>query len=171
VMFLEVTKKVVVSGGQIYVFRNIKVKICQFPIRNGCLVRSGIVFKKRDSFRKLVSTFGDQLLQQFPVSLQAKFHLCPGDKLQHLDDFCVLNFFARWEPLWLHSFDCSFISESYIWIQVSPIVMSQFRNPTRSRRNRSKLVCEASIQSCFWSALRHLGTHLTESFLNLKSRE
>jgi hypothetical protein len=34
------------------VFQNIKVKICQILVRNGRLVRSGIVLKKQDSFRK-----------------------------------------------------------------------------------------------------------------------
>jgi hypothetical protein len=34
------------------VFQNFKVKISQFLARNGRLVRSGIVLKKQDTFRK-----------------------------------------------------------------------------------------------------------------------
>jgi hypothetical protein len=66
---LNVRKEVVVWRGQIrwvgQVFRNFQVKICQFLVRNGFFVRSSNVLKKQDSFCKLVSMFGDQLLLQF----------------------------------------------------------------------------------------------------------
>jgi hypothetical protein len=59
----------------------------------------------------------------------------------------------------------SLVSGSYIWVQVSSIVTRQLRNPAGSLRNRSKITSEANIQWCFWSSLRHLRTHLAESFL------
>jgi hypothetical protein len=55
-LYKEVRKEVVVRRGQIRlagrVFQNFKVKICQFLVRNGRLVRNSIVLKKQDSFRK-----------------------------------------------------------------------------------------------------------------------
>jgi hypothetical protein len=67
-------------------------------------------------------------------SLQTKFHLDPR-RHALLDDFCVLNFFGRGEPLCLHFLDCSLVSRSYIWIQVSTIGMKWLKNYTGSHQN------------------------------------
>jgi hypothetical protein len=45
----------------------------QFLVRNGRLLRSSIVLKTRDSFRKLVSSFADQLLLQSVEKCNAVF--------------------------------------------------------------------------------------------------
>jgi hypothetical protein len=55
-LYKEVKKEVVVPRGKFRcvsrVFQNFKVKIYQYVVRNGRLVRSSIVLKKQDSFRK-----------------------------------------------------------------------------------------------------------------------
>jgi hypothetical protein len=77
------------------------------------------------------------------------------------------------EPLWTQG-TTVFISWIILWsldhacIQVSSIIMEWLKNPTGSRWNKSKMSSEANTQSRFWTALRHLGTHLAESFLMLK---
>jgi hypothetical protein len=141
-------------------FQNFKVKICQFLVLNGSLVKSAIVLKKQDSFWKLVLMFGDQLLLQFVEKCNVV--LChDGSTLFQIvykqnslsqstdtntlfDDFCVLNFFGCRKPQCLKSLDCCLVSGSYIWIQVSIIVTRQLKNPTGYRRNWSKMACEAS---------------------------
>jgi hypothetical protein len=40
------------------------LKICQFLVRNGRLVRNSIALKIQVSFQKFASTFGDKLLLQ-----------------------------------------------------------------------------------------------------------
>jgi hypothetical protein len=104
-----------------------------------------------------------------PGSLQAKFHLDPRRHTSTLlDDFCVLNFFGRGEPLCLHFLDCSLVYGSYIWIQVSTIGTKWLKNHTGSQRNWSKMACKVSTRARFWSTLRHLETHLAESILMSK---
>jgi hypothetical protein len=55
-LYKEVRKEVVAQRGQIRwigrVIQNLKEKICQFLVHNCRLVRSNIVLKKQDSFRK-----------------------------------------------------------------------------------------------------------------------
>jgi hypothetical protein len=137
------------------------VKICQLPVRNSRLVRSSSVLKKQDSFRKLASVVGDQLLLQFvcfavmvaPFSRQSTCKIpCLSQRTDSNTlryDFCVLNFFEHEELLCFHSLDCSLVSGSYIRIHVSSIVTARFRNPTGSHRNQSKMACEASTRSRF----------------------
>jgi hypothetical protein len=83
-VILELRKAVVAQRSQItlvgQVFQNFKVKICQFLAHNGCLVKSSFEFNKQDSFWKLASKFGDQLLLQFvkKCSLPCLLHPLPG---------------------------------------------------------------------------------------------
>jgi hypothetical protein len=51
-----------------------------------------------------------------------------------------------------------------LWIiHMDPSLIHSYK--TRSCRNWSKMACEAVTWSHFWTASRHLGTHLAESFL------
>jgi hypothetical protein len=76
--FFEVREEAVDRRGQIRrvgrVFQNFKVKVCQFLVRSGHLVRNRTVWKKQNSFRKLAPMFGDQL--QIPFVEKCKSVLC-----------------------------------------------------------------------------------------------
>jgi hypothetical protein len=144
------------------------MKICQFLVHNGRLVRNSTVLKKQDSFKKFASMFGDQLLLQFvekcnivlccngctlsrwsTSKIPSSFQKTDANLLD--DDFWVLNLFGCWEPLSLHSLDCSLVSGSYTHtqIQASSILMRRLKYPTGSLQNWSKMACEARIRSRF----------------------
>jgi hypothetical protein len=70
----------------------------------------------------------------------------------------VFPFLGLFFGLWIIHMDPSCI-HSYEMIK---------KIPTGSHPNWSKMACEASTRLRFWTALRHLGTHLAESFLMSK---
>jgi hypothetical protein len=97
----------------------------------------------------------------------------PADRCQHLAWWLLcLELLRTQETTVSPLLGCSLVSWSDMYkIQVSSIVTKWFTNPTESCWNQSKMTCEASTRSCFWSPLSHLGTHLARAFPCLKSHE
>jgi hypothetical protein len=82
-----------------------------------------------------------------------------------LDDFCDLNFFGRGEPLHLHSLDCCLPLDRVYGSKFHSQLRDGSKFPQDPDEIGPKMECEISTRSRFWTALRHLGTHLAESVL------
>jgi hypothetical protein len=87
-------------------------------------------------------------LHPFPGSLQAKFHLCPR---RQTPTPCLMTCVSWTSVDWGNH--CLSIPWICLWslnhmlrtgIQLSSIVMSRFRTPIGSQRNRCRIACEAS---------------------------
>jgi hypothetical protein len=151
------------------VLQNFRVKTCQFLVRNGHLVRRSFVLKKQDSFRKLASPFGDQLLLQFVEKCNVV--LCPDgctlSQLVYKRNFIFVQedrrqYLAWWllylELLWTRGITAPPFLAFFVglWI-IYTIYIYIYIDPS--------FIHEASTPSRFWPSLRRLGTHLAESFL------
>jgi hypothetical protein len=160
-VFLEIRKEVVVSRGKIKwvgrMCQNLKVKICQFLVRNGRLVGAALSWRRRIPFRKLT-----ELPLDVWRSAAAFVEKC---NVVFCRDGCTLfqvgykqNFVSAPEERY-RQFAWRILCLELRWTRRT--IVSPFLG---SRWNQPKMACEASIQSFFWSALRHLD----ESFLMSK---
>jgi hypothetical protein len=154
-------------------------------MHKGCLVRNSIVLKKEDSFQKLLETsccfslltsamqYLLWWLQPFPGNLQAQFNLCPRRQMPTpglITYFCVLNLFDIANHC-LHSLECSLVSGSDMWTQVSSIVMKRLQNAEGSSQNQSKMAYEAGTWSRFWQHWGIWSAIWLRASLCLKSHE
>ena len=151
-ILFESRGQVVVRRDQIrrigWVIKMMEAQTGEFLLSCKCLVSQGIVVQEQDPFGDLSAAF-------FLQNIEARTF--PAD------------FLGRGEPLFRQSIDCCFASGSYWYNQVSSMVTNRGRKSFGSRRKNSKSCSNDWHRWGFWSAIRHFGTHFTESFRMSKS--
>lgn len=107
------------------------------------------------------------LLHPFQGSQPAVSHLCPRKQIPWIWrlTFVFETFVDEENHCTSSTLDCSFVSGSYKCIHVLSIVTSRAKKPTMFHLKCWRIAFVATTWSGFWSAFKHFGIHLAESFL------